>query len=154
MKTVVAGVLIGLFAVIGFGCKKKTAPPPPATAPDSGGSSKGTQYVAGGGAIQNTRQAAKRTVVLSDMHDFGIAITLWKDDNTRMPSIAEMKQIAAAYPKILAAINDGSIILTGTTDASGLWAYEVDSETRGGIGLVAGTASRYDAQTIKQYLGK
>ncbi len=156
MKTVVAGVLIGLFAVIGLGCKKKAAAPVPTPTPDAsgGGSSQNTNYVSGGGAAQNVRLATKRTVALNDMHTLGIAITQWELDNNRMPSVAETKQLLAQYPNILAVVNDGTIVLTGTAERGGLWAYEVDADTRGGIGLVGGTASRYDATAIKQYLGK
>jgi hypothetical protein len=146
-------------ALAPMGCKKKTtaptteptqAPAPPA--PAGGGN---TNYVPGGGAVQNVRQAARRTVALNDLHQIGIAITQWELENNRMPSASEItNSVLRSYPNLKKLVDEGTVILTGTTNRSGLWAYEVEADTKGGLGLVAGTASRYDAATIKSYLGR
>jgi hypothetical protein len=162
------------------GCKKAkpTQPdsnPPPAPAPNAkggtGGGGAGNVGVipspvgggivtnpgavgggGGGGAIQAVRKAARRTEALNDMNTLGQVISLMQTDSGKMPTreqiIAELKQ----YPKILAAVNEGTYILTGTNQAGGLWAYEVDAENSGGIALVGGRASRSTADEVKQYL--
>lgn len=106
----------------------------------------------GGGAIQAVRKAARRTDALNEMNTLGQTISLMQNDLGRMPSkeqiVAELKQ----YPKLLAAINEGAFILTGTTQAGGLWAYEVDAENSGGIALIGGRAARSTADEVRQYL--
>ena len=55
---------------------------------------------------------------------------------------------------LLKLIDDGVIILTGTTDRQGLWAYEIDADKVGGIILVSGRARRATADDVKKYLEK
>jgi hypothetical protein len=106
----------------------------------------------GGGAIQAVRKAVRRTDALNEMRTLGQVISLMQTNLGRMPTkeqiVAELKQ----YPKLLAASNEGSIILTGTTQAGGLWAYEVDAENVGGITLVGGTAGRTSADDVRHLL--
>ena len=45
--------------------------PRPAPPPSGGGN---TNFVPGGGAVQNVRQAGRRTIALNDFHQLGIAI--------------------------------------------------------------------------------
>ena len=145
-------------ALVAGGCKKKEKPvamkeePAPA-APAPAVDPRNTNYVQGGGAIQNVRQAARRTVQLNDMHQLGLLISTTVQLDDRMPSASEIKQsLRRDAPTILAAIDEGVIILTDTKNKGGLWAYEVDAEKVGGIVLVAGTASRASAQEVQQYL--
>ena len=88
------------------------------------------------------------------MKELGTAIMQWEIDNGRMPTKVEITTLVKGYANIASHITEGNIILTGTTDRSGLWAYEIEADVKGGIGLVSGVASRYDADAIKQYLGK
>ena len=156
MKTLIAGLFVASFAIPGLGCGKSN-PGTSSTAPGSSGTSsedsKNTNFQAGGGAIQNTRKAARRTVALNDMNTLGLAMTQYELDNNKMPTIADTKKLLVGYPNILSLVNDGTIILTGGTDRSGLWAYEVDADTKGGIGLVSGKPNRYNASEIKAFLG-
>ena len=137
------------------GCKEdapkpKTAPTAVAKAePAPSGGGGNTNYVAGGGAVQNTRQAAKRTVALADMSQLGVSITALADTIGKMPTAQEIQADLKSTPTLLKLITDGTVILTGTQSRSGLWAYELDADTKGGIGLVGGTASRYQADEIK-----
>jgi hypothetical protein len=141
------------------GCKKKapptaSAPAAPVPAADAPAPTN-TNYQSGAGVAQNVRNAAKRTVALNDMHTLGQLIEVMYNDGGRMPTAAAIKQgVGRDAPNVAAAINDGSIVLTGTTDHGGLWAYEAGAETSGGVGLVAGSARRMTADEVKQYLGR
>lgn len=140
------------------GCKKKSSAPPtanlePTTPAPPAVDPRNTNFVAGGGAVQNVRQAARRTVQLNDMHQLGLLIAQTVQLDDRMPSASEIKQsLQRDAPTILAAINEGTIILTDTKNKGGLWAYEVDADKAGGIVLVGGTASRATAEQVQQYL--
>ncbi len=143
-------------ALVAGGCKKKEKPvakkeepAPAAPAVDP----RNTNFVQGGGAVQNVRQAARRTVQLNDMHQLGLLISQTTLLDNRMPSASEIKQsLKRDAPTILAAIDEGVIILTDTKNMGGLWAYEIDADKAGGIVLVAGTASRATAEQVQQYL--
>lgn len=114
-----------------------------------------TNFQAGAGAVQNIRKAGQRAATLNDMQQLGIFIKQMDLDNNKMPQPAEVKEyIRRDAAKLLALIDDGTIILTGTRDRGGLWAYETEADKLGGIGLVNGTANRYSADDIKQMLGK
>jgi hypothetical protein len=148
-------ILFALGAVlVAGGCKKKEKPvakkdEPAAPAVDP----RNTNYVQGGGAVQNVRQAAKRTVQLNDMHQLGLLISTTVQLDDRMPGASEIKEsLKRDAPTILAAINEGTIILTDTKNKGGLWAYEIDADKAGGIVLVAGTASRASADQVQQFL--
>jgi len=133
------------------GCKKKAKDTAPDPAPAPGAN---TNYVPGGGAVQNVRQAARRTVALNDFHQLGLAIKQVELLDGRMPDADRIKAEVRTFPNIPAAIDERVIILTGTNDASGLWAYEVESDTKGGIVLVNGVASRASADEVKQHLAR
>jgi len=108
----------------------------------------------GGGAIQAVRKAVRRTQALNEMRTLGQAISLMQTDLGRMPTreqiVAELKQ----YPQILAAVNEGAIILTGTSEAGGLWAYEVDADMTPGIALIGGQATRSTPEELAPYFRK
>jgi hypothetical protein len=148
---VIVGVLLGA-----AGCKKKTQPTStpteqPAPSPGVRGN---TNYVPGGGAVQNVRQAARRVVTLADMNQIALAIATWESENNRMPNYNQAYAIVSQYPNYKKLVDDGDVILTGTNNRSGMWAYEVEGDTKGGVAIIGGTASRQDAATIKQYLGQ
>jgi hypothetical protein len=86
------------------------------------------------------------------MKQLGLSITQAADDFNKMPTAAEIKQMVQQDKTMSGMIADGSVILTNTTNRGGLWAYEVDADKKGGIVLVAGTASRASADEVKQYL--
>jgi hypothetical protein len=151
MRTV-AIVMLMLVAV--GGCKKKPASSGSAAATPAPVDGRNTEYVAGGGAVQNTRQAAKRTVALNDMASLGQLIELQYNETGKMPKVNDIKANLTQAQNLLTAINDGVIILTGTTDHSGLWAYEVDADKAGGIILQAGSARRASKDEVKQLLGR
>ncbi len=140
------------------GCKddapKSVSPPTPAAkaepAPSGGGGN--TNYVAGGGAVQNSRQAAKRADLTNDLANLGTFMTDQEITLGKMPSAAEVTAALKADPnfrKVSELVAAGTIMLTGTTSRSGLWAYEIEADSKGGLGLVAGRANRYTADEIK-----
>lgn len=108
----------------------------------------------GGGAVQAVRKAARRTQALNEMNTLGQMISLMQNDLGRMPTkeqiFAELKQ----YPKVLEAVNEGAFILTGTNEPGGLWAYEVDADTKPGIALLGGRATRSTPDELAQYFRK
>jgi len=148
--------LLAMVLLLPLGCKKKTATTAPAPAPAaSGGGGGNTNYIAGGGAAQNVRQAARRTVTLADMNTLGQLLEIEYTNSGKMPGLDAFKaSLANDAPNVLAAIKDGSIILCWTATHEGLWAYEVESDVKGGVALVTGRAARYDATQIKQMLGR
>jgi hypothetical protein len=176
-KTMFVGVL--MTAVL-FGCNKNKKPvkndgvdqvPPPAAgaAPGGGGPTVipggGIGVVVnpnqalggggGGGAVSAVRKAATRVRDgLNEMNTLGEVISLLLNDLGRMPTkeqiVAELKQ----YPKLLAAVNDGAFILTGTTEAGGLWAYEADADKTPGIALIGGRAARSTPEELRPYFAK
>ena len=147
-------VLLALLFALPLGCKKQAATAPTAVAPATGGGGN-TNYVAGGGAVQNVRQAARRTITLADMSTLGTLLEIEFNTANKMPSYDTFKAtLTKDAPNILAAINDGSIILCWTTNHEGIWAYEIEADVKGGVALVTGRASRYDATAVKQMLGR
>jgi hypothetical protein len=156
--------LVALLAVVG--CEKKPAAPPtvapppttPAVAPPT---TPAPEVIdprntnRGGGAITGGYRAGKRTNLLNDMRQLGALIEVQYSETNRMPDPAAIKANLTTARNILKEIDDGYIVLTGTKDHAGLWAYEVDSDKVGGVVLIAGTAQRMpDAYEVKQLLGK
>lgn len=170
--------LLAVCALALAGCKKKKPAPPdsppepgpvqkadtPATnrgdgAPSAGaavppGFARGgnTNFVQGGGAVQNVRQAGRRAVALNDFHQLGIAIKQVEIEDNRMPDAARIRAEVRTFPNIPQAIEEGVIVLTGTRDPAGLWAYEIEADVKGGIVLVAGTASRASADEARRLI--
>jgi hypothetical protein len=153
-------LLIGLALIALPACKKvKTTASSADTTASSGTGSTGTgagntNFVAGGGAVQNVRQAVRRTVALNDMSQLGQLIELQYNESGKMPTVSAIKDNLNQAQNILSHINEGSIILTGTTNHAGLWAYEIDADTKGGIILQAGSARRATRDEVLQLLGR
>lgn len=150
-------------AFVAGGCKKKEKPvakkeePAPVAAPEPAPAvdPRNTNYVQGGGAMQNVRQAARRTVTINDMQQLGTMIFSSELETNKMPTVSEIKAMLKLDGKhILAAIEEGAIILTGTTNKRGLWAYEIDADKAGGVIVTGPTpaARRASAEEVKQLL--
>jgi hypothetical protein len=122
--------------------------PPPATG-NRGNTS------AGGGFVVNERRAAVRTIAINEVGQLGKMIELKYNEDGKMPGKEDiLAYIQRDAAKIHRSITDGDIILTGTRDHAGLWAYEIGAEKSGGIVLVAGVASRATADDVKKLMGK
>ena len=154
-------ILLGAVLVAG-GCKKKNSAAPVAKKEEPAPAAppvddRNTAHVPGGGTVQNVRKAAKRAVTMNDLQSLGTFIFSFELDNNKMPTVSEIKAMLKPDGlNILAAIDEGAIILTGTTDKRGLWAYEVDADKAGGVIVTGPTpaARRATADEVKQLLGK
>ena len=135
---------------VGTGGGGQPAPQP--QPPQGGGGGGNTNYQPGFGAVQAVRKAGLRTINLNEMKQLGLSVMQAADDFGKMPTAAEIKQMVQQDKTLAGMIADGTLILTNTTNRGGLWAYEVEADTKGGIVLVAGTASRATADEVKQYL--
>jgi hypothetical protein len=150
-------VWLSLIVVVLAGCKKKaatvptTAPTLTATEVTSGN----TNYEAGAGALQNVRNAAMRTITLAEMQQLGVFIEDQYLIDGKMPRLDVIRAtLQKNSPNTLKMIDDKKIILCWTAQHEGLWAYEVDADTKGGIGLVTGQARRCEADEIRRLLGR
>lgn len=153
-----------LAALAAGGCKKKAQPvakkdepaaaPAPAPEPVD---PRNSAPIAGGGAIQNVRQAVKRVVTDNDLYQLGIIILDLELTGGKMPTASEIKAaLTGDGASLRKKIDEGAIILTGTTNKAGLWAYEVDADKAGGIVLTGPTpnARRESADEVKALLGQ
>ncbi|MGL6073755.1 MAG: hypothetical protein ACRC8S_06295 [Fimbriiglobus sp.] len=147
-----------LLAVILFaGCKKKpaTVASTPATLQTTATTSANTNYDPNAGTAQNIHNAAKRVVTQAQMTVIGVFIDAEYGLNSKMPSEKTiLSQLQREAPDTYKMIQDGTIKLSWTASHEGLWAYEVDAQTRGGIVLVTGLARRADADEVKRLLGR
>ncbi len=116
-----------------------------------------SNYRPGAGLGANLNQVKKRVPVQHDFEQLGIIIYALELQDSRMPTPDAIKADLKTNPdarELLAKIDDGAIILTGTTDRQALWAYEVDADKAGGFILVNGRASRVSADDVKDWLRK
>jgi hypothetical protein len=109
----------------------------------------------GGGAVQAVRKAARRAQALNEMKNLGEFIAQLQDPFGKMPTkeqiLADLKRSAPAIHK---AVEEGSYILTGTTEPGGLWAYEVDADKTPGIAVIGGRATRSTPDELAPYFRK
>ena len=107
--------------------------------------------------LGNARNAARRRAAESDLRQMGLLIDALYLETNRMPNAeqikADLKKNLDAR-KLYEMIEDGSLILTGNSDHSGLWAYEVDAERLGGLILVGGVPERDTAGDVLRHLEK
>lgn len=148
-------ILLGAALVAG-GCKKKNSAAPAAKKEEPAPvDERNSAPIAGGGAIQNTKQAVKRYVNQQEMAQLGIIILDFELTNGKLPTVNEIKAaLTGDGSAIRKKIDEGVIILTGTTNKSGLWAYEVDADKAGGIVLTGPSANarRENADEVKLLL--
>lgn len=109
----------------------------------------------GGGAVMAVRKAARRTQALNELKNLGEFIASMQDEFGKVPSKERiMEALKTGAPAIYKAIEEGSYILTGTTEAGGLWAYEVDADTKPGIAVIGGRATRSTPEELAPYFRK
>jgi hypothetical protein len=124
----------------------------PTTAPVD---DRNTNYRNDQSALRNTKRAADRAAMMNDISQLGTLITAMDLLNNKMPTKAEIMADLEANVQardILKKIKEGTIILTGSTNRDGLWAYEVDADKAGGIVYYGGRAERATAEDVKKYL--
>ena len=143
MRSLVVGVAVVLCVGLA-GCKKKSMNEPDTSSNYSGG---GNPTV--GGATQAVRGAAARTVTAAELHDLHLMLNTAKLSSGRVPTSQEtiaMLNRPDGNPKLRDMVNDGSIVLVGSPQEEGLWAYDKNARTMGGWILTHGGAERVTAQ--------
>ena len=98
--------------------------------------------------------AARRADALNEMKTLGQEISLLLTELGRMPTKDQILAAVKTDKKLSTAINDGSFILTGTSEAGGLWAYEIDADVKPGIALIGGTAAKSTPEELARYFPK
>jgi hypothetical protein len=170
-------MFVAVLMTAALGCKKdKNAAKnngPDVSPPPAAGSSGGPSVVPAGGigVVVNPNQAlggggggggvmaVRKAVVrlrdgLVEMNNLGQVISLMLNENGRMPTKEQIVAELKGYPKLLKAVNDGAFVLTGTTEAGGLWAYEADADKTPGIALISGRAARTQPEELRPYFPK
>lgn len=161
------GIALLATTVTAVGCnltinvpKRATEPTetaPTGTVPSGPVDDRNTNYRPDQSGLRNAKRAAERMAQMTDFDQMKFFIFAYELENNRMPTVAEIKADLKQYPdarQILKKIDDGVIILTGTKDKYGLWAYEVDSEKIGGIICLGNSIKRATADEVKELLGK
>jgi hypothetical protein len=171
-------LLTALLLALALGCNKKTkdtvadTPPPPAPTPKPPPTDRGTANVPSGGianagnkhpvrpsggtggGIFGGYTAARRAEALNELRTLGQEISLLQTELGRMPTKDQILAALRTNSKLLNAINEGSYILTGTTDPGGLWAYEVEADSKPGLALIGGAAIKSTPEEVQRYLQK
>jgi len=131
------------------GCRPK----PTDAAPT--GDDRNTTFREGDSYLKNSVRAAQRTATLNDFHQIGIIALQYEIANGAWPGIDELKaELKGDGNAILKKIEAGAILLTGTKDAKGLVAYEVDADKIGGMVLVGTNARKATASEVTELLSK
>lgn len=151
-------VLVPVLAAVG-GCGFPKSAPKPTKPTAEKIDDRNTNYRADGSTLGNAARAGKRVVQLVDFNGLKTIIFDYELNNNRMPTIEQIKADLKNYQdtnQVLKKVEDGVIILTGTTDKNALWAYEIDADKAGGIVLVgpSGEIKRVSADEAKQLIGK
>ena len=141
-----AAILLAI--LLAAGCTKKPKADPPAATPAGSSGGGGTNYQAGGGALQNVRQAARRTVELNDLKNLGLTVEMEYNESGKMPDAERMTTLAKSSKNLAEAIEDGSLIVTGTREHGGVWLYEADAPEKGGVALIGGVAQRVQSDEL------
>lgn len=142
-------LVVALAIAMSGGCKKKKDS-------DEG------QYSGGGnptgyGAQQAVRGAVERTVTQAEMHDLHLFMNTAKGASGRVPTSQETWE-ALNKPdgnrKLVQLIQDGLIILVPSPQEEGLWAYDKNASTTGGIILTHSGVERVTAQDFNTRFGQ
>ena len=120
-------LILALLFVTPFGCKKAFdttvgSDETPKIIPSGVGNLSGG---GGGGAVQDVRKAAARTVNdhnLDQMYKM-IFDAMTSDPNGKVPNAEQIKEEIRQAGPIAAMVKDGIVILTNTQNKDGVWAY-------------------------------
>ncbi len=106
----------------------------------------------GGGAAMAVRKAARRTQALNELKNIGEIIFAMQVETGRMPTVPQILEELKRTPQLLAGVAEGAYVLTGTTEAGGLYAFEVDADKQPGIAVIGGRATRTQPEELRPYL--
>ncbi len=149
-------IVVMLVAAVA-GCKKVPQPTDATPSPTFKVDDRNTNYRPDQSGLRNSKRAGERLAQQTQMDQLGTIMFAIELQDNKMPTVDGVKADLKANPDardLLKLIDDGVIILTGTTDRQGMWAYEIDADKVGGIILVSGRARRAMADEVKKYLGQ
>jgi hypothetical protein len=143
MRSLVVGVAVVLCVGLA-GCKKKMNN----DSSDSSGQYSGGGNPTVGGATQAVRGAATRIVTAAELHDLHLMMNTAKGASGRVPTKQETWNALNrpdGNPKLLALVQDGTLVLVDSPQEEGLWAYDRNARTQGGWILTHNGAERVTA---------
>ncbi len=107
------------------------------------------------GVVQNVRGAVNRTVTQAELKSLHLYIDTASGASGEMPTIQQITTDVSSPTgdrKLAAALQDGSIVLTGTRTREGIWAYEKNALTAGGMVVKSDGIERMTAEQLKKAL--
>lgn len=148
-RTLLAMCSISLVTLAATGCMKGSKQS------SAAGSSKGGSAGDGGfGVVQNVRGAAKRTVTANELHNLQLYIDGASAEG-RMPTKQMVLDAAQKEDrKLYDALMDGSLVYAEPKAREGVWAYEKDAPTQGGMILTSSGIERVTAGEFKLKMGQ
>lgn len=162
-----AGYAIILTVALTLGCGKneprvareipKESETKPSTAqatPESTDTGDGQQSGGRLGVISSVRGAGQRTIALNDLRTLAQYIQQIYVLENRMPDVDRIKAELRDAPNVLQHIQNGDIILTGTKDGGGIWAYHKEASGTGYLVIQNGSPIRMTKQDFEDVMGK
>ena len=105
--------------------------------------------------VQRISGKVKETVTAFEMKDLHLFIEYASSGTGQMPNNDVIVEYTKKEnPKLGKLLDDGTIILTGTKVRESVWAYEKDSETKGGWVITNIGPQKMTAEEFKQRMGK
>jgi len=109
-----------------------------------------------GGATQAVRGAVDRVVTAAELHDLHLMMNTTKGATGRVPTAqetwADLNKVDGNR-KLLAMVQDGTIVLVASPQEEGLWAYAKEAPTQGGWVLTHNGPERITAQDFASRFG-
>lgn len=107
------------------------------------------------GLVEKVHNKVKETINAQELHGLQEYIAYHEVEFNRMPTKDEIKAFAKKEnPRLSKLLEDGTLVLTGTTKRDGVWAYEKDAPTKGGWAITASGESIMTPEELNQKLGK
>ncbi len=142
-----------LALVAGGGCKKISSS---SAAVQTGGPASTERSGGGGGAVSAVRGAVQRKAVnANDMKQIHLFIDTASGASGRMPKTSDITAaLQKEAPALAALIADGTIVLTGASQRSDIWAYEAKALESRGWTCSSGGVEMMDKDALKNRLGQ
>lgn len=102
-------------------------------------------------------QGVKTTLQLADLKNLQIYMEYASGVSGKLPdkeTIIKSLKMEKGAAKLVTAIEDGSLILTGNTERESIWAYEKKATTSGGYVLSNNGIENLNAADAKKRIGK
>jgi hypothetical protein len=102
-------------------------------------------------------QAVARAITQNDFKNLQVFMEAASAESGKLPDRATIMaalKMEKGAANLVKAIEDGSVILTGTTSREEVWAYEKIGPEKGGLILTSNGVEKLSAAEIKKRLGK